>query len=92
MPLNLKTILINFTRVFSPNLKIPSSEVDKLWRSFSENKMSPDNVTFSFSESSTGNTVRATYSALEKEAKKRNVTMDSLIDTLFTDLNANVDY
>lgn len=81
-----------FTRVFSPNLSIPSSEVDKLWRSFSENKMSPDNVTFSFSESSTGNTVRATYSALQKEAKKRNVTMDSLIDTLFTDLNANVDY
>jgi len=82
----------SFTRVFSPNLNIPASAVDSLWRSFSENKMSPDNITFSFLDPSANQQIQATYGELKKEARKKNITMDALINTLFTNFNANVVY
>jgi len=81
-----------FTRVFSPNLSIPASDVDRLWRSYSENKMSPDNITFSFLDPNKNQTIQATYGDLKQQAKNKNITMDALINTLFTNFNANVAY
>ena len=81
-----------FTRVFSPNLDIPATELDTLWQAYSENKMSPENITFSFLNPTTGQSTKATFGDLKKQAKDKNLTMDNLINTLFTNFNASVVY